>query len=77
MKTVKVTLRSREIQKLLEMAKSEEIVLQTPSGDEFMLSAIDDFAIEMAQQRQNKKLMVFWTNASVERGAKKASLSMR
>jgi hypothetical protein len=58
-KTITVTNRSRELKRLLEIAKDEDLVLRTPEGDEFVLSVIDDFEQEIALQRQNKKLMAF------------------
>jgi hypothetical protein len=59
MKKVAITNRSRELKHLLEIAKQEDVVMRTPEGDEFMLSAIDDFDHEIAQQRRSKKLMAF------------------
>jgi hypothetical protein len=59
MKTLKVSSRSRAIRQLLELASQEDVVLETADGDEFLLSAVDDFGIEIARQRQNKKLMAF------------------
>ena len=50
MKTVTVTNRSRELKRLLEIARHEDLVVRTPEGDEFVLSAIDDFAQEIARQ---------------------------
>ncbi len=59
MKTIVVTNRSRELKRLLEIAKQEDLVLRTRDGEEFMLSAVDGFAQEIALQRQNQKLMAF------------------
>lgn len=59
MKTVAVTNRSREMRKLLELAKKQDVVVRTSDGDEFVLSLIDDFDVELALQRKNKKLMAF------------------
>jgi hypothetical protein len=59
MKTFAVTNRSRELKRLLKVAKREDVVLRTPDGDEFVLSLIDDFDYELSRQRQNEKLMAF------------------
>jgi hypothetical protein len=59
MKVVKITKRSSELRKLLESADREDIVVETPEGDLFLISAVDEFAYEIAQQRKNKKLMAF------------------
>ena len=54
MKVVKITKRSSELRKLLESADREDIVVETPEGDLFLISAVDEFAYEIAQQRKNK-----------------------
>ncbi|MBY0524818.1 MAG: hypothetical protein K2R98_15545 [Gemmataceae bacterium] len=59
MKSVPITNRSQELKRLLQMAKREDVVLQTPEGDEFILQLVDDFDYELARQRGNKKLMAF------------------
>lgn len=59
MKTINISNRSRELKELLKKAKKESLIVQTPEGDEFMLSPIDEFDLEIARQRQNKALMKF------------------
>jgi hypothetical protein len=59
MKIIKITKRSLELRKLLEIADREDIVVETPEGDLFMISAVDEFDYEIARQRKNKKLMTF------------------
>lgn len=57
MKTIDVPAESAEIQSLLAEARDDDVILRAPDGSEFMLSAVDDFGIEVARTRQNKKLM--------------------
>lgn len=59
MKTIVVSNRSREMKKLLKLAKQQDIVVKTPTGEEFVLSAVDDLEYEISRQRRNKKLMAF------------------
>jgi hypothetical protein len=59
MKKVAITNRSRELKRLLKLAKRESVVMQTPEGDEYMLSVIEKFDREIAEQRGNEKLMTF------------------
>jgi hypothetical protein len=59
MKTVAIKRQSKMVNNLLEIARREDVLVQTPEGDEFLLVAIDDFDREIARQRCNKKLMTF------------------
>ena len=59
MKTVSITNRSQELKRLLKLAQREEVIVRTPDGDEFLLSLVDDFDVELSRQRRNKKLMAF------------------
>jgi hypothetical protein len=57
MKEITVSSSQAEISGLLEYAREEDILLRTANGDEFLLTAVDDFAEEVARTRANKKLM--------------------
>ena len=59
MKTIVLKKPSKDMKRLLEIAKNEDIVVELPDGELFMVSPIDDFEYEIARQRKNKKLMTF------------------
>jgi hypothetical protein len=59
MKVISVTDSQNDINALLDQAREEDIVLQTADGTEFIVSAVDDFDLEIARTRQNEKLMAF------------------
>jgi hypothetical protein len=59
MKTVNLSNPTTELTALLDQANDEDIVVRLADGREFLLSAVDDFDIEIAQTRQNEKLMAF------------------
>jgi hypothetical protein len=48
-----------EISSVFEQANDEDVIIQLADGRKFMLSAINDFDIEIAQTRRNQKLMAF------------------
>jgi hypothetical protein len=57
MKTVNLSNPTDELTALLDQANDEDLVVRLADGREFLLSAVDDFDIEIAQTRQNTKLM--------------------
>ena len=57
MKTVNMSNPTNELTALLDQANDEDLVVRLADGREFLLSAVDDFEIEIAQTRQNAKLM--------------------
>lgn len=57
MKTITIPTQSAEINALLEQASKEDLLLKTADGNEFVLSAVDDFDLEIARTRQNEELM--------------------
>jgi hypothetical protein len=57
MKTVNLANPTDELTALLDQANDEDLVVRLADGREFLLSAVDDFDIEIAQTRQNTKLM--------------------
>ncbi len=74
MKTITVSRRSRQLKDLLEIAQEEDLVVHTPEGDVFLLSLIDDFTDEVAQQRKNRKLMAFLKTRFRARAVKRVFL---
>ena len=59
MKTIMFPDDSAEMRSLFEQANNEDLIIRLPDGRQFMLSAIDDFDLEIAKTRQNEKLMAF------------------
>ena len=59
MKTVTISPQSAELSALLDQAKDDDLLVKAPDGSEFVLSAVDDFAYEVARTRQNAQLMAF------------------
>ena len=59
MKTITFPKDSAEIHSVFEQANDEDVIIQLDDGRQFILSAIDDFGIEIAQTRRNQKLMAF------------------
>ncbi len=60
MKRLTINNISPEVKRVLDLARNnEDVVIQTPDGHEFVISWVDDFDIELAQQRGNEKLMRF------------------
>lgn len=59
MKTVRVPKQSRSINALLKEAQDEDVLVCAADGSEFLLTPVDDFELEVARTRQNKKLMAF------------------
>jgi hypothetical protein len=57
MKTITIPQNSAEMCALFEQASDEDVVVQLADGRQFILSAIDDFDLEIAQTRRNEKLM--------------------
>ena len=57
MKTITVPPQAAEIKELLEQAREEDLLVRSPDGTEYVLSAVDDFDHELALTRQNAKLM--------------------
>jgi hypothetical protein len=57
MKTVKITEPEAVLLALLDQARQEDIVVQLPDGQEFILTAIDSFDYEILRTRKNAALM--------------------
>jgi hypothetical protein len=59
MKTITLPEDLSEIRSVFEQANDEDVIIQLADGRQFILSAIDDFDIEVTQTRRNQKLMAF------------------
>jgi hypothetical protein len=67
MKTVTIPDDASEICQLLEKADDEDLIIELKDGRQFILSSIDDFDLELAQTRRNKKLMMFLDERSQQK----------
>ncbi|MBO1350193.1 MAG: hypothetical protein EBE86_023740 [Hormoscilla sp. GUM202] len=68
MKRIAIASDAVEIRSLLEQASDEDIILQLVDGRKFMLSAVDDFDIEVPRTRQNKKIMALLDERAKQTG---------
>jgi hypothetical protein len=57
MKTITLPEDLNQIHSMFEQAKNEDVIIQLADGRQFILSAIDDFEIELTRTRQNQELM--------------------
>ena len=57
MKTISIPTESTEIQRLIELARQEDLLLQLADGTAFMLTLVDDFDEEIMRTRRNERLM--------------------
>jgi hypothetical protein len=57
MKTISISNPTDELTALLDQVNDEAVIVRLADGREFLLSAVDDFDIEIARTRQNEKLM--------------------
>ena len=58
MKTITISPQSTDVNALLEQARQEDLMVRAADGTEFMLTAVDEFDLEIASTRRNAKLMV-------------------
>ncbi len=57
MKTIAISQDAKEILELLNQARQENLIVQSPDGSEFILAEVDFFDHEIELTRQNKALM--------------------
>ena len=57
MKTIVVSPQATGVGEIFAQALDENVLVKTPDGEEFLVSAVDDFGHEVAKTRQNAKLM--------------------
>lgn len=68
MKTVLVSPRKKTIRDLLEQASSENLILLTDDGREFIVAQLDNFDREIDLTRQNEALMRLLDERGKEQG---------
>ena len=74
MKTITVSALAAEIHALLDQAKAEDVLVRTESGDEFMLTAVNDFDRKNAQSHRKAKLMPLLDERAKQKQTKTISL---
>ena len=57
MKTITISPQAIEVNAILVQARQEDVLVRTAEGEQFMLTAVDDFDEETARTRRNDKLM--------------------
>lgn len=64
MRTIELAQSTLTIIELIELAEQDTLILRKPDGTEFVLSAVDDFAAEVAALSQNEEFMEFLAQRS-------------
>ena len=59
MKPISVPPHAGEVNALQAEARQDDDLVQTADGEQFMLTAVDDFSEELARTRRNTRLMAF------------------
>ncbi len=57
MKTITIPSDSVDVNTLLENARDEDVLVRTADGEEFIVTAVDEFDRETARTRNHVKLM--------------------
>ena len=57
MKTIDLTQATPDVARLLEQARSDDLLVRLADGSEFLLVAIDDFDQEITRTRKNPRVM--------------------
>ena len=66
MKAVDLSTGQHDLAEILALAKSEEVLLHSQSGDDFVVERADDFDREVAALGSSTKFMSFLENRSKE-----------
>lgn len=69
MKTVELAKRSPDLEALLDQARVEDVVVRLEDGTEFLVTAVDDFDLEIAAQIRNERLMALLDDRVQQSGA--------
>jgi hypothetical protein len=56
-KTITVPPQATEINAILAQARQEDVLVRSAEGEEFLLTAVDDFDEEIVRTRRSDKLM--------------------
>jgi hypothetical protein len=72
MKTIEVSPQAIGVSEILAQARDEDVLVKTSDGEEFLVSAVDEFGHEIAKTRQNSKLMTLLD----ERGRQTKTVSL-
>jgi hypothetical protein len=59
MKSIKLTKTRPTVADLIKSAKRESVMLETATGEKFLLTSADDFATEVELLRKHHKLLAF------------------
>jgi hypothetical protein len=68
MKTIELTSRTVSLPELLRIAHREPVLIRTPSGDEYVLGAVDTFEREVALMRLSPDLQALLAERRKEPG---------
>lgn len=68
MKTIDVSSQSKDLSELLDAAQREDVLVRTADGRDFMVTAVDDFDLEIAATRRNTKLMALLDDRAKQKG---------
>ena len=66
MKTIDLSTGQHDLAEILALAKSEDILLHSQSGDDFLVERADEFDREVASLGSSTKFMSFLENRSKE-----------
>lgn len=59
MRSLEISAASPEITELLRQAAHEDVVVRLPDGSEFLLTAVDEFDVDLTATRRNIRLMEY------------------
>jgi hypothetical protein len=68
MKTIDLSKGKHSVAELLALAKSDTVLIHSPSGDDFLLEQADEFDREVAALGRSDKFMSFLEQRSKETG---------
>lgn len=68
MKTIDLSKGKHSVAELLALAKSDSVLIHSPSGDDFLLEQADEFDREVAALGRSDKFMSFLEQRSKETG---------